>query len=214
MSHRMSSTEMQHCIQNCLDCHRPCLQTAAKCLQHGGQHAAAQHITLMLDCAQICLTSADFCCGSRPGTGRPAAFAQRSVPNALRSASGWRPRCPRCGSARRPAAIVPRAASGWRLEAEPSVPTSTTRGDAAWRDLLPARRNRPMDVASATLRARSVQGAEPSHVGRAYRSQFTLWEDKPCDASPCLPSRSPELWSPWAPSPKAPSSKAASHRAA
>jgi hypothetical protein len=52
--------EMQQCTQNCLDCHAICLETAKHCLKMGGKHAAPDHITLLLDCAQICATSADF----------------------------------------------------------------------------------------------------------------------------------------------------------
>jgi hypothetical protein len=55
-----SDREMEACIQACLECHRVCLQTVAHCLQMGGKHAEASHIRLLLDCAQICLTSADF----------------------------------------------------------------------------------------------------------------------------------------------------------
>jgi len=51
---------MQECIQNCLDCHRNCLEMVQHCLQRGGKHAEATHIRLLLDCAQICATSADF----------------------------------------------------------------------------------------------------------------------------------------------------------
>ncbi len=51
---------MQECIQNCLDCHRICVETAAHCLQMGGKHAEASHIRLLLDCADICQTSANF----------------------------------------------------------------------------------------------------------------------------------------------------------
>ena len=51
---------MQECIQNCLDCHRICLETVQQCLQMGGKHAEANHIRMLLDCAQICITSADF----------------------------------------------------------------------------------------------------------------------------------------------------------
>jgi hypothetical protein len=54
------SAEMRECIQNCLDCHRICTETVTHCLMMGGEHAAAEHIGLMLDCAQICQTSADF----------------------------------------------------------------------------------------------------------------------------------------------------------
>jgi hypothetical protein len=51
---------MEQCIQNCTDCHDICVETATHCLQKGGKHAEANHIRLLLDCAQICQTSADF----------------------------------------------------------------------------------------------------------------------------------------------------------
>ena len=54
------SREMQECIDNCLNCHAICVQTAAHCLEMGGKHAAPEHIRLLQDCAQICATSADF----------------------------------------------------------------------------------------------------------------------------------------------------------
>lgn len=58
-THKMSK-EMEQSIQNCLDCYRVCLQTATYCLQMGGKHAAPEHIKLLLDCAEICQTSAGF----------------------------------------------------------------------------------------------------------------------------------------------------------
>jgi hypothetical protein len=54
------SVEMENCIQNCDDCHAICTSTLAHCLQMGGEHATHSHIRLLLDCAQICQTSADF----------------------------------------------------------------------------------------------------------------------------------------------------------
>ncbi len=57
--HRMSG-EMHECITACLGCHSVCLQTVAHCLQMGGRHAEPNHITLLLDCAEICQTSANF----------------------------------------------------------------------------------------------------------------------------------------------------------
>jgi hypothetical protein len=51
---------MQACIQECLDCHRICLETMVHCLEQGGRHAEADHIRLLLDCAEICQTSANF----------------------------------------------------------------------------------------------------------------------------------------------------------
>ncbi|NTU84076.1 MAG: four-helix bundle copper-binding protein [Chloroflexales bacterium] len=54
------SGEMQQCINECLNCHSVCLSTVTYCLQQGGRHAEVRHIRTLLDCAQICATSADF----------------------------------------------------------------------------------------------------------------------------------------------------------
>ena len=51
---------MERCIQNCTECRRACLETVTYCLKLGGAHAAPEHINLLLDCAEICRTSADF----------------------------------------------------------------------------------------------------------------------------------------------------------
>lgn len=59
MSSQMSK-EIQQCIEDCLDCHSICLVTVPHCLQLGGKHAAPDHITTLLDCAEICQTSANF----------------------------------------------------------------------------------------------------------------------------------------------------------
>jgi len=48
------------CIQDCLDCHRACLQTLVYCTRQGGPQADPNHLRLMMDCAQVCQTSADF----------------------------------------------------------------------------------------------------------------------------------------------------------
>lgn len=52
--------EMQECIEECQNCHTVCVETLAYCLEKGGDHANAEHILLLQDCAQICTTSADF----------------------------------------------------------------------------------------------------------------------------------------------------------
>src|SRR5438876_12231326 len=52
------SEEMLVCIQNCQDCHRACLQTLTYCLKQGGRHARPDHLRLLMDCADIGLTSA------------------------------------------------------------------------------------------------------------------------------------------------------------
>lgn len=59
MTHQMS-TEMRDCISNCTECHTICVETVNHCLEMGGKHAEASHIRELLDCAQVCATSADF----------------------------------------------------------------------------------------------------------------------------------------------------------
>lgn len=51
---------VRRCIDECVRCHEVCLSTVAYCLEQSGQHAGESHITLLLDCADICHTSADF----------------------------------------------------------------------------------------------------------------------------------------------------------
>ena len=61
MNHEHMNQEMQQCIQNCQECHRVCLHKAmSHCLEMGGKHTEPNHFRLMMDCAQICQTSADF----------------------------------------------------------------------------------------------------------------------------------------------------------
>lgn len=54
------SAELRSCIEICSECHRICLETVQTCLRMGGRHAEVEHVRLLLDCAQICQTSADF----------------------------------------------------------------------------------------------------------------------------------------------------------
>ena len=52
---------MQACIKACEDCHRICLTTAMRyCLEKGGEHVGPEHFRLMLSCAEMCQTSANF----------------------------------------------------------------------------------------------------------------------------------------------------------
>jgi hypothetical protein len=55
------SQEMQQCIRECLNCHEVCLYEAMNyCLEMGGTHTEPAHFRLMLNCAEICQTSANF----------------------------------------------------------------------------------------------------------------------------------------------------------
>ena len=51
---------MQDCIDRCQVCHETCLETIGHCLELGGRHAAADHIRMLMACAEICRTSAHF----------------------------------------------------------------------------------------------------------------------------------------------------------
>jgi hypothetical protein len=55
------SPEVQECIRNCLDCYRACREMAMnQCLETGGRHVEPEHFRLMINCADICQTAADF----------------------------------------------------------------------------------------------------------------------------------------------------------
>lgn len=60
-SHQMGS-EMQQCINDCLDCHATCLETIAYCVQQGGRHVESAHFQLLMDCAEACQVAANFMC--------------------------------------------------------------------------------------------------------------------------------------------------------
>ena len=59
MAHTQANPAMADCIADCRECATSCLETARHCLEIGGQHAAAEHITALLDCAALCTASAD-----------------------------------------------------------------------------------------------------------------------------------------------------------
>ncbi len=52
--------KMQECIEECSNCHNVCADTITYCIEMGGEHVKPQHLALMLDCAEICQTSANF----------------------------------------------------------------------------------------------------------------------------------------------------------
>lgn len=57
---------MERCIQECLNCYSVCTTTVNHCLSLGGAHAAPEYITTLLDCAEICRTSASFMLRNSP----------------------------------------------------------------------------------------------------------------------------------------------------
>jgi len=58
---------MQACIDACNRCHQICLQMAMNlCLNTGGKHVGAEHFRIMMSCAEICQTSANFQLSNSP----------------------------------------------------------------------------------------------------------------------------------------------------
>lgn len=66
-----SSTHAEHAMQACIDactrCYQVCLHAAMNhCLETGGKHVKPKHFRLLMSCAEICQTSANFQLGSSP----------------------------------------------------------------------------------------------------------------------------------------------------
>ncbi|MGC4095747.1 MAG: four-helix bundle copper-binding protein [Nitrospira sp.] len=57
--HHMNE-EMRRCLQLCHECHAICIQMIGHCLGLGGRHATPDLIGILMDCAQICTTTADY----------------------------------------------------------------------------------------------------------------------------------------------------------
>ena len=51
---------LQECIENCTRCHTVCVETFNYSLWLGGRYNESVHLRLLLDCAEICQTSANF----------------------------------------------------------------------------------------------------------------------------------------------------------
>jgi hypothetical protein len=56
----LRATDLQSCIDDCTRCHAVCTETIQYCLEKSGKHAEANHVRRLEDCAEICLTAADF----------------------------------------------------------------------------------------------------------------------------------------------------------
>lgn len=66
-SSRGMNSFMQDAIKACIDCHNMCFQTAmGYCLEQGGRHVEQDHFRLMINCAEICQTSANFMLSNSP----------------------------------------------------------------------------------------------------------------------------------------------------
>lgn len=52
------SQTLEDCIRDCMKCFEECTSCINHCLSQGGKHVEQRHITLMMECAQICNSSA------------------------------------------------------------------------------------------------------------------------------------------------------------
>jgi hypothetical protein len=60
MTTQHMNAEMEECIENCIECHHICFELAMNhCLETGGEHTEPAHFRLMINCAEICRTSAN-----------------------------------------------------------------------------------------------------------------------------------------------------------
>ena len=50
---------IQECVESCLKSHAMCLDTGRYCAEQGGRHVSAAHLALLLDCAEMCQTTAN-----------------------------------------------------------------------------------------------------------------------------------------------------------
>jgi len=55
-----SPSDIHRAILECETCHDVCVQTIAHCLRKGDKYAEPGHITTLLDCVDMCVTSAAF----------------------------------------------------------------------------------------------------------------------------------------------------------
>jgi hypothetical protein len=59
--HSHTDPAFHDCIELCWSCRDTCQSTLFNyCTEQGGHHVAPGHVRLMMDCIQICQTSADF----------------------------------------------------------------------------------------------------------------------------------------------------------
>ena len=58
--HELDHDRLQECIEECLQGHAVCAMTVQHCLVKGGEHAEVDIVSVLLDCAEICQTNANF----------------------------------------------------------------------------------------------------------------------------------------------------------
>lgn len=54
------SYNMQECVDKLLECYKVCSLCLQHCLSMGGKHVTEEHISAMIECEEMCQTSAEF----------------------------------------------------------------------------------------------------------------------------------------------------------
>jgi hypothetical protein len=83
--------DMQECIEECLNCHAVCTMTLQHCIASGGDRTEVNLIGILLDCAELCQTSANYMLRGSPYhviTCAAAAELCRACEEACRAVSG------------------------------------------------------------------------------------------------------------------------------
>ena len=60
LSHEQAHDDMQECIEECLNCHAVSTMTLQHCIASGGEITEVNLVGLLLDCAELCQTSANY----------------------------------------------------------------------------------------------------------------------------------------------------------
>lgn len=54
------SFNTQECVDKLLDCYKACGVCLQHCISMGGTHATEEHLSVLIECEEICQTAADF----------------------------------------------------------------------------------------------------------------------------------------------------------
>ena len=58
--HDQAHDDLQECVEECLNCHAVCTLTLQHCIASGGEYTEVNLVGVLLDCAELCQTSANF----------------------------------------------------------------------------------------------------------------------------------------------------------
>ncbi|TAE59157.1 MAG: four-helix bundle copper-binding protein [Nostocales cyanobacterium] len=64
------TTEMQTCMNACMECHKICLETMTYCMIKGGKHVDMGIIGILRDCSEICMMCMNMMMGGSEFTSR------------------------------------------------------------------------------------------------------------------------------------------------